>query len=152
MYGHTSLIAAQTFPYTRHRSGNILVSEAAMKAVVFHGIGDIRLEEVNNPKIKKSDDAIVALTASAICGTDLHMIRGTLPGMKKGTILGHEGVGVIEEVGKNVRNYKVGDRVVIPSTVACGYCVYCRAGYYSQCDEANPNGRQAGTCFFGGPA
>ena len=123
-----------------------------MKAVVFHGIGDIRLENVKEPKIKEPSDAIVRLTASAICGTDLHMIRGTLPGMKKGTILGHEGVGIVEEIGKNVHDIKVGDRVVIPSTICCGQCSYCRAGYYSQCDNANPNGPEAGTAFFGGPA
>ncbi|HEY0132547.1 MAG TPA: zinc-dependent alcohol dehydrogenase [Nannocystis sp.] len=123
-----------------------------MKAVVFHAIGDIRLEEVADPKIEAPTDAIVRLTASAICGTDLHMIRGTMPGMKKGTILGHEGVGVIEALGPDVRNFRVGDRVVIPSTLGCGYCSYCRAGYYAQCDNANPNGAQAGTAFFGGPA
>ncbi len=102
-----------------------------MKAVVFHGIGDIRLDDVPEPKIQEPTDAIVRLTASAICGTDLHMIRGTFPGMRPGTILGHEGVGVIEEIGSNVRNLKVGDRVVIPSTIGCGSCSYCRSGYYS---------------------
>jgi len=122
-----------------------------MKAVVFHGIGDIRLEDVKEPRIKKTTDAIVALTASAICGTDLHMVRGTLSGMQKGTILGHEGVGVIEELGKGVRNLFPGDRVVIPSTIGCGNCSYCRAGYFAQCDKANPNGPDAGTAFFGGP-
>ncbi|WP_413162440.1 zinc-dependent alcohol dehydrogenase [Capilliphycus salinus ALCB114379] len=122
-----------------------------MKAVVFHGVGDIRLDNVPEPKILKPNDAIVKLTASAICGTDLHMIRGTMPGMKPGTILGHEGVGVIEEIGSDVRNLKAGDRVVIPSTIACGYCSYCRSGYQAQCDNANPNGMQAGTAFFGGP-
>ncbi len=122
-----------------------------MKAVVFHGIGDIRLDNVREPKLKDSTDAIVRLTASAICGTDLHMIRGTMPGMKPGTILGHEGVGVVEETGRGVRNLKAGDRVVIPSTIGCGNCSYCRAGYYSQCDNANPNGSTAGTAFFGGP-
>lgn len=120
-----------------------------MKAVVFHGIGDIRLEEVDDPKIKEPTDAIVSLTASAICGTDLHMIRGTVSGMEKGTILGHEGVGIVEEIGKNVRNLSQGDRVVIPSTIACGNCSYCRAGYYAQCNNANPTGE--GTAFFGGP-
>ncbi|MBV9226819.1 MAG: alcohol dehydrogenase catalytic domain-containing protein, partial [Acidobacteriaceae bacterium] len=122
-----------------------------MKAVVFHDIGDIRLDNVKEPKIQDSTDAIVRLTASAICGTDLHMIRGTFTGMKPGTILGHEGVGIVEEVGKGVRNLNVGDRVVIPFTIACGYCSYCRSGYYAQCDNANPNGKQAGTAFFGGP-
>jgi threonine dehydrogenase-like Zn-dependent dehydrogenase len=122
-----------------------------MKAVVFHGIGDIRLEDVEEPRIEKPTDAIVRLSASAICGTDLHMIRGTMPGMRPGTILGHEGVGYIEELGEDVRNFSVGDRVVIPSTIACGSCVYCRAGYYAQCNEANPHGPLAGSAFFGGP-
>jgi len=122
-----------------------------MKAIVFHGLGDIRLQDVKEPKIKDDGDAIVRLTASAICGTDLHMVRGTMPGMKAGTILGHEGVGVIEEVGKAVTNFKPGDRVVVPSTICCGHCSYCKAGYQSQCDNANPNGPGAGTAFFGGP-
>jgi threonine dehydrogenase-like Zn-dependent dehydrogenase len=123
-----------------------------MQAVVFHGVGDIRLDDVPEPKIKDPNDAIVRLTASAICGTDLHMVRGTVPGMKPGTILGHEGVGVVEEVGRAVRNLKEGDRVVMCSTIACGHCSYCRDGYYAQCDNANPNGPLAGTAFFGGLA
>src|SRR3954452_2580131 len=122
-----------------------------MKAVVFHDIADIRLEDVADPMLQETTDAIVRLTASAICGTDLHMIRGTFPGMTKGTILGHEGVGIVEEIGAEVRNLRAGDRVVIGSTIACGTCSYCRAGYFSQCDRANPNGPQAGTAFFGGP-
>ncbi|QDT77557.1 Glutathione-independent formaldehyde dehydrogenase [Gimesia maris] len=122
-----------------------------MKAVVFHGVGDIRLDNVPEPKIRESTDAIVRLTSSAICGTDLHFIRGTFPGMQEGTILGHEGVGIIEEVGSDVRNFSPGDRVVIPSTIGCGSCAYCRDGYYAQCDNANPNGKDAGTAFFGGP-
>lgn len=123
-----------------------------MKAVTFHGVGDIRLEEVREPGIEEATDALVRVTASAICGTDLHMLRGTLGGMQAGTILGHEGVGVVEEVGRAVRNFKAGDRVVVASTIACGYCSYCRSGYYSQCDHANPLGKQAGTAFYGGPA
>jgi threonine dehydrogenase-like Zn-dependent dehydrogenase len=122
-----------------------------MKAIVFHGIKDIRLEDVPEPRIQDPNDAIVRLTASAICGTDLHLIRGSMPGMKKGTILGHEGVGIVEEVGKHVRNFVPGDRVVLCSTIACGYCSYCRAGYFAQCDNANPLGKAAGTAFFGGP-
>ena len=122
-----------------------------MRAVVFRDVGDIRLEKVPDPKIQKPTDAIVRLTASAICGTDLHMVRGTMSGMAPGTILGHEGVGVVEEVGNAVRNFKPGDRVVVPSTIGCGNCSYCRAGYYSQCNNANPNGPEAGTAFYGGP-
>ena len=91
-----------------------------MKAIVFHEVGDIRLDTVPEPKIKDQYDAIVRLTASAICGTDLHFVRGTVPHMVPGTVLGHEGVGIVEEVGKGVRNLRKGDRVVIPSTIACG--------------------------------
>ncbi len=122
-----------------------------MKAVVFRGVGDIRLEDVPEPQLKEPSDALVRLTASAICGTDLHMIRGTLPGMVPGTILGHEGVGVVEDFGPGVRNFHRGDRVVICSTIACGICAYCRQGYYAMCDKANPNGPQAGAAMFGGP-
>jgi threonine dehydrogenase-like Zn-dependent dehydrogenase len=122
-----------------------------MKAVVFHGLGDIRLDDVPEPEMQETTDAIVRLTASAICGTDLHMVRGTMPGMEPGTILGHEGVGVVEKVGSSVRDFKVGNRVVVPSTICCGRCSYCTSGYQSQCDNANPNGKTAGTAFFGGP-
>jgi threonine dehydrogenase-like Zn-dependent dehydrogenase len=122
-----------------------------MRAVVFHGVGDIRIDDVPEPKLQDDSDAIVRLTSSAICGTDLHLVRGTVPGMRPGTILGHEGVGVVESFGKGVRNLKEGDRVIIPSTIACGVCSYCRAGYFSQCDRANPNGPLAGTAFYGGP-
>ena len=122
-----------------------------MKAVVFHGVGDIRLDDIEEPVIKEPTDAIIRITANAVCGTDLHMIRGTMGNMKEGTVLGHEAVGIIEQTGSSVRNLKPGDRVVVPSTIACGYCAYCRAGYYAQCDNANPNGKRAGTAFFGGP-
>ena len=122
-----------------------------MKALIFHDIGDIRLEEVNPPKIKDLNDAIIKITTSAICGTDLHFIRGIVGSMKKRTILGHEAVGIVEEIGKEVRNFKEGTRVIVPSTVACGYCRLCRKGFYSQCDVANPNEPSAGTAFFGGP-
>src|SRR4051794_28487601 len=121
-----------------------------MKAVVFHGIGDIRLDTVRDPKLEKPTDALIRITASAICGTDLHFIRGTLSGMKPGTVLGHEAVGIVEEVGKDVRNFRPGDRVVVPSTISCCYCAYCRAGYQAQCDVANPNGPRARTALYGG--
>src|SRR5438270_5884444 len=142
-------ITARTLP----RRGSLLArhtgGRADMKAVVFHAPGDIRLENVAEPKIEVGTDAVVRITSSAICGTDLHIVRGTMQGMKPGTILGHEGVGIVEEIGKEVRNFRPGDRVIIASTIACGYCSYCRAGYFSQCDNANPT--RQGTAFFGGP-
>ncbi|HAR64155.1 MAG: glutathione-dependent formaldehyde dehydrogenase [Candidatus Margulisiibacteriota bacterium] len=122
-----------------------------MKALVFEGIGNIQLKDVPDPQIQEPTDAIVGITACGICGTDLHMVRGTISMMEPGTVLGHEGVGVVEELGTEVRNLNLGDRVVIPSTIACGYCSYCRDGYYSQCDNANPQGKLAGTAYFGGP-
>lgn len=122
-----------------------------MKAVVWHDVGDVRVDDVPEPTIQQSTDAIIEITTSALCGTDLHFVRGTMSGMVEGTILGHEAVGVVTEVGKDVRNLRPGDRVVVPSTIGCGFCSYCRAGYYAQCDNANPNGPDAGTSFFGGP-
>ena len=122
-----------------------------MKAVVFRGVGDIALEDVKEPSLKDAKSALVRITTSAICGTDLHLVRGTMPGVKKGTILGHEGIGIVEEIGDDVRSIHVGDRVIIPSTIACGSCHYCSQELYAQCDNANPNGPDAGTAFFGGP-
>ncbi|UNE35806.1 glutathione-dependent formaldehyde dehydrogenase [Vermiphilus pyriformis] len=122
-----------------------------MKALVFKAIGDIALQDVADPAIQEAQDVIVRLTRSAICGTDLHFIRGTVPGVAKNTILGHEGVGIVEEVGKEVKTVKPGDRVIIPSTIGCGHCSYCKQEIYAQCDNANPHGPQAGTAFFGGP-
>jgi threonine dehydrogenase-like Zn-dependent dehydrogenase len=122
-----------------------------MRAVVWHDVGDIRLEDVPEPRIEEPTDAIVRITTSAICGTDLHFVRGTVPGMRDGTVLGHEAVGEVIEVGSEVRSFSPGDRVVVPSSIACGFCSYCRAGYQAQCDNANPGGRRAGTAFYGGP-
>ena len=122
-----------------------------MRATVWHGVGDIRLDDVPVPRLQDPSDAIVRLTASAICGTDLHFVRGSMSGMRPGTILGHEGVGIVEQTGEDVRNLDPGDRVVIASTIACGSCAYCRAGYFAQCLVANPHGPEAGTAFFGGP-
>ena len=122
-----------------------------MKAVVWHGEGDIRLDSVPDPEIKHPQDAIVRIERSAICGTDLHFIRGTMSGMQPGTILGHEAVGVVTEIGADVRRFAPGDRVIVSSTMSCGMCRYCRMGQTAQCDVANPNGPAAGTCFFGGP-
>lgn len=125
--------------------------KAVMKAVVWHDVGRIAVEEVPQPRIQDPADALVRITTSAICGTDLHFVRGSVAGMRPGTVLGHEAVGVVAEAGPQVRNFNIGDRVVIGSTIGCGSCVYCRAGYYAQCDNANPNGKAAGTAFYGGP-
>ncbi|WP_433685404.1 alcohol dehydrogenase catalytic domain-containing protein [Nocardia sp. CA-119907] len=122
-----------------------------MKAIVWHGVGDIRLDDLADPKIEEPTDALIQITTAAICGTDLHMVRGTMAGMRPGTVLGHEAVGVILETGSAVRGFVKGERVVVCSTISCGYCAYCRSGYTAQCDVANPNGPQAGTSFFGGP-
>jgi threonine dehydrogenase-like Zn-dependent dehydrogenase len=122
-----------------------------MKAVVYHSVGDIRLEEVPSPTLEDPTDALIEVTASAICGTDLHFVRGTVEGMQPGTILGHEAIGIVVDIGSEVHNLDVGDRVVVSPTIACGNCSYCRGSYYAQCDYANPHGRRAGTAFFGGP-
>ncbi len=122
-----------------------------MKALVFYKVGDIRLEHVPEPKLKNDHDVIVKLTRSAICGTDLHSVRGTIANTLKGTILGHEGVGIVEQLGARVEKFKIGDRVIVPSTISCGYCEYCRKEIYSQCDNANPQGPDAGTPYYGGP-
>ncbi|BDC34214.1 glutathione-dependent formaldehyde dehydrogenase [Candidatus Dependentiae bacterium Noda2021] len=123
-----------------------------MKAVVFKNIGQIALEDVSSPTIKEQKDAIIAITTSAICGTDLHLVRGAVAGMKPGTVLGHEAVGVIKSIGTDVHMFKVGDRVIVPSTIACGRCQYCEQKLYAQCDNSNPHGPHAGTAFYGGPA
>lgn len=122
-----------------------------MKAVVFKGIGSIVVEEVKEPSLKNPHDAIVRLTLSGICGTDLHLIRGSVTGMEKGTILGHEGVGIVESVGAQVKKIKIGDRVIVSATLSCGQCDYCQQEQYSQCDTINPQGKEAGTVFLGSP-
>ncbi|ABW14747.1 Alcohol dehydrogenase GroES domain protein [Parafrankia sp. EAN1pec] len=122
-----------------------------MRAVVWHGVGDIRLDTVTEPKIEQPTDAVVRITTAAICGTDLHFVRGTVPGMKPGLIIGHEGVGVVEEVGQSVRNFRRGDRVLLSAVLGCGSCTYCRSGYFAQCDDINPYGRRTGSAFYGAP-
>ncbi|MBO0869617.1 MAG: alcohol dehydrogenase catalytic domain-containing protein, partial [Micromonosporaceae bacterium] len=111
----------------------------------------IRLDDVPEPMIEQPTDAIVRITTSAICGTDLHFIRGTVPGMKPGTVLGHEGVGVVAEVGSGIRNFRPGDRVLLSAVLGCGSCVYCRSGYFAQCDDINPGGPRSGTASYGSP-
>ena len=104
-----------------------------MKAVVYHGPDDIRLDEVSVPKIKESTDAIVRVTLSTICGTDIHIQHGGLPAVKPGTIIGHEFCGEIVEIGTGVSRVKVGDKVAVSCVTQCGNCFYCLRGEYSQC-------------------
>ena len=123
-----------------------------MKAIVYGGPGDVRVDEVRDPELEESTDAIVRVTASAICGFDLRIARGEVPEMLPGTILGHEGVGVIEDLGEDIRNFQIGDRVLLCPTLACGACHQCGRGHYAHCQRANPNGAAFGPAMFGGPA
>jgi threonine dehydrogenase-like Zn-dependent dehydrogenase len=110
-----------------------------MKALVWHGKEDVRCETVPDPVLKESTDIIVRITSTAICGSDLHLYDGLMPTMKSGDILGHEPMGVVEEVGAGVPNLKKGDRVVVPFTIACGHCWFCDHTLFSLCDNTNPN-------------
>lgn len=114
-----------------------------MKAVCWYGTHDVRVENVPEPKILNHRDALIRITSSAICGSDLHLYDGYIPTMKKGDILGHEFMGEVLEVGKDVPNLKKGDRVVVPFTICCGRCFYCKKGLWSLCDNSNPNAPMA---------
>src|SRR5947207_839098 len=109
-----------------------------MKAVCWHGTKDVRVESIPDPRILNPRDAIIQVTTTAICGSDLHLYDGYIPLMKTGDILGHEFMGVVVEVGPAVRNLKPGDRVVVPFTIACGKCFFCREQLWSLCDNSNP--------------
>src|SRR3982750_1126902 len=117
--------------------------EGFMKAVCWHGTHDVRVENVPEPKIINNRDALVKITLTAICGSDLHLYDGYIPTMKKGDILGHEFMGEVLEVGKDVPNLKKGDRVVVPFTICCGRCFFCQKGMWSLCDNSNPNAPMA---------
>jgi len=106
-----------------------------MKALVYHGPGKRAWEETPRPAIQNTTDAIVRITTSTICGTDLHILKGDLPGVTPGRILGHEGIGVVTEVGAAVTTVHPGDRVIISCVTACGKCDYCRKGMYSHCRD-----------------
>lgn len=110
-----------------------------MKAIVYHGVKDVRVEPVADPEIVNPHDAIVKISSTAICGSDLHLYHGFVPAMVEGDILGHEFMGTVEEIGPEVKNLKKGDRVVVPFAIACGRCFFCRRGLWSQCDNTNPN-------------
>jgi threonine dehydrogenase-like Zn-dependent dehydrogenase len=110
-----------------------------MKAVCYHGKEDVRVETVPDPKILNPRDAILKITATAICGSDLHIYDGYIPTMQKGDVLGHEFMGEVVEVGRDNNKLRVGDRVVVPFTIACGNCFFCKEQLWSLCDNSNPN-------------
>lgn len=110
-----------------------------MKALTWHGKGDVRCEAVPDPSIEHPRDVIIKVTACAICGSDLHLYDGVMPSMERGDVLGHETMGEVLEVGAEVKNLKAGDRVVVPFTISCGECFFCRRGFYSGCERTNPD-------------
>src|SRR4051794_38107302 len=110
-----------------------------MKAVCYYGKEDIRVERVPDPKILNPRDAIIKITATAICGSDLHIYDGFIPTMQKGDVLGHEFMGEVVEVGRGNNRLRVGDRVVVPFTISCGHCFFCKEQLWSLCDNSNPN-------------
>lgn len=110
-----------------------------MKALCWQGKENVRVETVNDPQILNPRDAIIKVTLTAICGSDLHLYDGYIPTMEPGDILGHEFMGEVVEIGKEVKNLKVGDRVVVPFTIACGHCYFCENQLWSLCDNSNPN-------------
>ena len=119
-----------------------------MKALTWHGKSDIRCESVPDPRIEHGRDAIIKVTACAICGSDLHIYDGIMPGMESGDVMGHETMGEVVEVGTDNTKLKVGDRVVVPFTISCGECFFCKRGYFSGCERTNPN-REAATKLWG---
>ncbi|MCR2807100.1 zinc-dependent alcohol dehydrogenase [Paenibacillus soyae] len=118
-----------------------------MKAVTYQGIKNVVVKEVPDPKIVKPDDMIVRLTTTAICGSDLHLIHGMIPNLQEDYVIGHEPMGIVEEVGPGVTKLKKGDRVVIPFNISCGSCWYCQNHLESQCDNSNDNGDMG--AYFG---
>jgi len=118
-----------------------------MKALRWHGKGDVRVDRVSDPEIINPKDAIVRVTRTAICGSDLHLYGGFIPTMKEGDILGHEFMGEIVDIGKSVRNLRVGDRVLVPFTISCGACHSCKDDLWSLCENTNPNAWMAETMW-----
>lgn len=110
-----------------------------MRALTYHGSNDVRVETVPDPILKHEEDVILRVTATAICGSDLHLYRGKIPEMRDGDILGHEFMGVVEDVGPAVTHVAKGDRVIIPFVIACGHCFFCEKSLYAGCENTNPD-------------
>jgi threonine dehydrogenase-like Zn-dependent dehydrogenase len=123
-----------------------------MKALCWHGKEDVRVDTVPDPKIEAPADVIVQITSTAICGSDLHLYDGFMPSMEEGDILGHEPMGVVVEVGRDVKKLQKGDRVVVPFCIACGSCYFCQKGLFSCCDTSNPNAEMARKAMGHSPA
>jgi len=123
-----------------------------MKAVCWHGANDVRVDTVPDPKILNPRDAIIKITSTAICGSDLHIYDGFIPSMESGDILGHEFMGEVVEVGSAVKNVQKGDRVVVPFTISCGSCFFCQRDLWSLCDNSNPNAWMAEKLYGHSPA
>ena len=123
-----------------------------MKAVCWNGVAKVTVEDVPDPQILNPRDAIVQVTSTAICGSDLHLYDGYVPAMKPGDILGHEFMGTVVEVGEQVSNLKLGDRVVVPFPIACGNCYFCERGLWALCDNSNPNASFAEGLYGHSPA
>jgi len=123
-----------------------------MRAVCWHGANDVRVENIPDPKILNPRDAIVKITSTAICGSDLHIYDGYIPTMKSGDILGHEFMGEVVELGPSVKNLQIGDRVVVPFTISCGSCFFCNRDLWSLCDNSNPNAWMAEKLYGHSPA
>jgi threonine dehydrogenase-like Zn-dependent dehydrogenase len=123
-----------------------------MKALCWHGKNDIRYDTVPDPKIEHPRDAVIQVTSCAICGSDLHLYNGIIPSMQSGDIVGHETMGVVVDVGSENRNLKKGDRVVVPFTISCGDCFFCKKGNYSGCERSNPNSEMASKLWGHSPA
>ncbi len=114
-----------------------------MKAICWHGKADLRVDTVPDPIIEHPRDIVIRVTSTAICGSDLHLYDGFNPFMKPGDVIGHEPMGIVEEVGSEVRKLRKGDRVVVPFTISCGECWFCRRQLFSCCDTTNPEGSKA---------
>jgi threonine dehydrogenase-like Zn-dependent dehydrogenase len=123
-----------------------------MKALCWHGTHDVRVDNVPDPKILEPTDIVIKVTTSAICGSDLHLYDGFVPTMEKGDVLGHEPMGIVEEVGKSITKFKKGDRVVVPFTISCGQCWFCTKQLFSLCDNTNPNAEIARKMMGQSPA
>jgi threonine dehydrogenase-like Zn-dependent dehydrogenase len=123
-----------------------------MKAITYHGKHDMRCETVPDPKIEHPRDCVIKVTSCAICGSDLHIYNGVIPDMHSGDVMGHETMGEVVDVGHECKNLKVGDRVVIPFTIACGECFFCQNGWHSACERSNPDAEKASKLWGHSPA